>query len=292
MSIFCFTLHPFSKMTLNNQMIKQQEELQIKTSQHFADELHESHDELIRDEKLAFTGRIAASIAHEIRNPLTNILMSLREVLRHVDIKKTHVKYLEIAVRNANRIDGLITELLNCARPLELNLQPCDIHDIIKEILLANRTMMRLQHIKVIKKFSSHLSVVYIDRKQIMRVISNLIRNAIESMSKNGGSLIISTEVNNGSFFVRIEDTGIGISSDNIIKIFDPFFSDKTGGIGLGLTICYGIIVSHNGSIEVQSEFKKGSVFTIKLPVRQEESQINIPVSPDVLSSTNDLASS
>ena len=112
-------------------------------------------------------------------------------------------------------------------------------------------------------------SVLKIDREQIERAFLNIIINAIESMSKEG-KLIIFTEHNGASFVIKIQDTGKGISEEDIIKIFDPFFSSKRDGVGLGLSVCYGIIVSHGGTIEVKSKWKKGSTFALTLPIDQE----------------------
>jgi PAS domain S-box-containing protein len=231
-------------------------------------ELKVSKDDLVRSEKLAFTGRIAASIAHEIRNPLTNVFMSVQQLKKGNKIKQEGFKHTEIVERNIERINYLITELLNCARPTKLNLQPYDIHKVIKDVLDFNKAKISLQRIKVTKNFTSKASILKIDKEQIERAFLNLIINAIEAISR-GGNLTIITELNGSSFLVKIHDTGRGIPEKNIIKIFDPFFSTKSGGVGLGLTICYGIIVSHGGTIEVESKSKIGSTFTVSLPTEQ-----------------------
>jgi len=233
---------------------------------------------LVRSEKLAYTGRIAASIAHEIRNPLTNVSMSVQQLKKGNKIKQKGFKHVEIVERNIERINYLITELLNCARPAKLNLQPYDIHEALKDVLESAKTKLNLQKIKVTKNFTPHLckgagftsnpSVLKIDREQIERAFLNLITNAIEAMPR-GGNLTIITELNGNFFRAKIHDTGKGIPEKDIIKIFDPFFSTKPQGVGLGLSICYGIIVSHRGTIEVESKSKIGSTFTVSLPIEQ-----------------------
>ena len=200
--------------------------------------------------------RIAASIAHEIRNPLTNISMSIQQLKNVNRIKQEGFKYVEIIERNIERINYLITELLNCARPAKLNLQPYDIHKVLKDVLESNKAKISLQRIKVTKDFTSKPSTLRIDKEQIERAFLNLIINAIETMPR-GGNLTIITELNGNFFLAKIHDTGRGIPEKDIIKIFDPFFSTKSGGVGLGLTICYGIIVSHGGTIEVESKSKR-----------------------------------
>ena len=231
-------------------------------------ELEVSKDELVRSEKLAYTGRIAASIAHEIRNPLTNISMSIQQLKKGSKIKQEDFKHIEIVERNIERINYLITELLNCARPAKLNLQPYDIHKVVNEVLESYKTKIDLQRIEVIKNFGTQASILTIDQEHMQRAFTNLINNAIEAMP-GGGNLTIFTGLDGNFFLVKIHDTGKGIPEEDIIKIFDPFFSTKTQGVGLGLTICYGIIVSHGGTIEVDSKFEEGSFFTVSLPIEQ-----------------------
>ncbi len=235
-------------------------------------ELQDSKDALVRSEKLAYTGRIAASIAHEIRNPLTNVSMSIQQLKKGNKITQEGFKHIKIVERNIERINYLITELLNCARPAKLNLQPYHIHKVVNEVLESYKTKIDLQRIKVIKNFCSKLPVLKIDKEQIERAFLNLISNAIEAMPR-GGDLTINTELDGNFFLAKIRDTGKGIPEEDIIKIFDPFFSTKTQGVGLGLTICYGIIVSHGGTIEVDSKFEKGSLFTVSLPIEQRPTE-------------------
>ena len=247
------------------ELTRSQEELKTSYT-----ELKVSKDNLVRSEKLAYTGRIAASIAHEIRNPLTNISMSIQQLKNVNRIKQEGFKYVEIIERNIERINYLITELLNCARPAKLNLQPYDIHKVINDVLKSNKTKISLQRIKATKDFTSKpYTTLRIDKEQIERAFLNLIINAIETMPR-GGNLTITTELNGNFFMAKIHDTGRGIHEKDIIKIFDPFFSTKSGGVGLGLTICYGIIVSHGGTIEVESKSKKGSTFIVSLPIGTE----------------------
>ena len=229
-------------------------------------ELQASKDELVRSEKLAHTGRIAASIAHEVRNPLTNVVMSIQQLKKAIKPENPKVKHIEIIERNTERINYLITELLNCARPPKLNLHLYNIHKVLKNVLNSAETKIRSNRIKVNKSFTSRASKIMIDREQIERVFSNIALNAIEAMPK-GGILTISTEVKENFFVIKIHDTGKGIPEKDIIRIFDPFFSSKSDGVGLGLTLCYGIIASHGGTIEVESQWKKGVIFTVSLPL-------------------------
>jgi len=248
---------------LVSELTKSQSEL--KTSY---EQLRSGKDDFARSEKLAYTGRIAASIAHEIRNPLTNVFLSVQQLKKGNKIKQEGLKHIEIVEGNIGRINYLITELLNCARPAKLNLQPYDIHKILKDVLETAKPKLSLQKIKLTKNLTSKLPVLEIDKEQIERTFLNLIINAIEAMPR-GGNLTIITELNGNFFRVKIHDTGKGILEKDIIRIFDPFFSTKHQGVGLGLSICYGIIVSHGGTIEVESKSKVGSTFTVFLPTEQ-----------------------
>ena len=155
-------------------------------------ELKVSKDDLVRSEKLAYTGRIAASIAHEIRNPLTNVSMSVQQLKKVNFVKQEGFKHIEIVERNIERINYLITELLNCARPAKLNLQPYDIHRVANEVLESYKTKIDLQRIKVIKNFCTQASILTIDQEQMRRAITNLINKAIEAMP-GGGNLTTHT---------------------------------------------------------------------------------------------------
>ncbi|MFH1519630.1 MAG: ATP-binding protein [Candidatus Omnitrophota bacterium] len=233
-------------------------------------ELQDSEEELIRSEKLAYTGRIAASVAHEVRNPLANVSMSIQQLRKAIANKDSRAKkHIEIVERNIQRINYLITELLNCARPPKLNMCLSDIHKVLKNVLSTVWIKIESRKIEIVKHFYSKPSKIMIDKEQMGRVFLNLVLNAIEAMPK-GGKLTILTEIKENFFVTRIEDTGKGIPEKDIIKMFDPFFSTKNEGVGLGLTLCYGVVVSHEGTIEVESKWRKGSTFTVSLPVRQK----------------------
>ncbi len=230
-------------------------------------DLRASKDEVVRSEKLAFTGRIAASIAHEIRNPLTNVIMGIHQCAKAFKADDPRAKHVEIVLRNVERINYLITELLNCARPPKLDMRAHDIHKLLENVLAATKTKIASQKIQVVKSFASKSAVLSLDKEQMERAFLNIVINAVEAMPK-AGQLTIMTARDENVFVVKIQDTGKGIPDGDIIRIFDPFFSSKQGGVGLGLTICYGVIVSHHGTIEVESKLKAGTTFTVSLPVR------------------------
>jgi len=244
-----------------------------------SDERHSSYiydrgEESVHSERLAFTGRIAASIAHEIRNPLGNVSMSVQQLKEAFPEDSPWAKHVDIITRNTQRINFLITELLNCARPPKLNIQPHDIHVILEENLDSIKAKIRSKQIEVRKRFFRGSTVINLDKEQINRVFLNVMINAIEAIPDRG-RIYINTEVEGEFFVVKVRDTGEGISEEDIIKIFDPFFSTKASGVGLGLSTTYGIVASHGGTIGVESEWKKGTLFTISLPTKQSHKELS-----------------
>jgi len=252
-------------MSKTKALINELTQSRAKLENSYAD-LRDSKDDVVRSEKLAFTGRIAASIAHEIRNPLTNVIMSVQQLAKAFKPDDPKVRHTEIILRNTERINYLITELLNCARPPKLDMRACDIHKLLKNLLESAKAKIAARKIKVVKKLTSKPAIISLDKEQMERALLNLINNAVEAMPRAGQMTVI-TEHNENFFVVKIQDTGKGIPDADIIRIFDPFFSSKQGGVGLGLTICYGIIVSHRGTIEVESKLKAGTAFTVSLPI-------------------------
>jgi signal transduction histidine kinase len=221
-------------------------------------------------ERLAFTGRIAASIAHEIRNPLTNVSMSVQQLKEAFSRDSPWAKHIEIIIRNTERINFLITELLNCARPPKLNMQIHDINGILESTLDSIKAKIITNQVEIKQDYATGIPVIKVDREQIARVFSNVMINALDAMP-SGGVMTIATGLEGDFFVVKIRDTGNGIEEEDIIRIFDPFFSTKPSGVGLGLSMTYGIVVSHGGTIGVESKtnkWKKGTVFTISLPVK------------------------
>ena len=233
--------------------------------------LKANKDALVYSEKLAFTGRMASSIAHEIRNPLTNIVLSIRQLNKEGRIKPEGHPYVKIMERNTERIDFLITELLNCARPIKLNLQPVDVQRILEDVLIFHKVRLKTQKIQVIKNLTSHPPILLVDKEYLGRVFLNIIINAMEAM-RPGGNLWTTTKNEKDFFRITIRDNGRGISENNLIKIFDPFFSTKKGGVGLGLSTCQNIVTSHGGMIEVESAWRKGSSFSVCLPLEPKPS--------------------
>jgi PAS domain S-box-containing protein len=218
-----------------------------------------------QSEKLASIGQLAAGIAHEINNPLTNISLNTEILLKKVDDDQIKEK-LESIEEQVDLAASIIRNLLDFSRQVEPEVKAIDINKVLAKTL--NMLSFHLKDIDVTKDFNSSIPKIKADASQLQEVFINIIVNAIQAMP-DGGKLGISTEFEEPCAVISISDTGYGIPKEYIGKIFDPFFTtrDSRKGTGLGLFICYGIIEEHGGTIEVESEIGKGTTFTIKLPV-------------------------
>jgi two-component system, NtrC family, sensor kinase len=232
-------------------------------------ELQSAQQMLIRAEKLASIGHLAASIAHEINNPLQPIRIVLEDMLEDLQNNAPiDVRALQITHENVERIWRIVSQLLDFAGKRSTtspDLQLIDIGQIIEGVVSLNKKFFQKEEMRIISNLDTPLPV-YGNKDQLEQVFMNLILNAKAAM-ETGGTLKIQVKKDNGEIIAQFIDTGCGIAPDRINKIFDPFFSTKPNGTGLGLFVSYGIIQSHHGSIEVKSKVNKGTTFTIRLPM-------------------------
>jgi PAS domain S-box-containing protein len=218
-------------------------------------------------EKLESNERIAQIIAHEVRNPLTNINLSLENIEEEIKQHPSEemLLYLTIIKRNSLRINLLITELLNSTRVEEPRYTSSNIHSLIDEALKLAEDRINLKNIAVIRNYTHENCSVNVDGEKIKIALLNLIINATEAMVEKKGTLTVSTENHNGKCVIKLTDNGPGIPKEYLPRLFDPFFSKKQNGTGLGLTSVQSIIHSHKGTIHVKSEIGKGTTFRIDL---------------------------
>jgi signal transduction histidine kinase len=218
-----------------------------------------------RSEKFLATGRIARTIAHEVRNPLTNIDLAVAQIKADMPVKDENTDMLfEMVNRNSKRINNLISELLDATRFTELNFAPASINDLLDEALELAKDRLELNHIKVEKRYSTDICKIAVDAEKVKIAFLNLIVNAIEAMEPNTGILRLLTKGENDKCIVEISDNGHGMTDEQLNKVFEPYFSTKENGNGLGLTNTANIILNHKGDISVSSEPGKGTTFMIK----------------------------
>jgi two-component system NtrC family sensor kinase len=243
--------------------------------------LKAAQNQLVQSEKLASIGKLAATIAHEINNPLNGILTYTKLIERKIaektynddDIPKFQ-NYLSIMERETERCSNIVRDLLDFARQREPALKP-DVHinDVIEETLTLLANQIALQEITVEKKYGS-LPPIIADPMQLRQAFFNIIINACEAMQQDG-HLILSTtyEKKRREIKVEITDNGIGILEEHLPKILDPFFTSKEIGTGLGLSVAYGIISSHQGTIEVKSKMREGTTVIIAMPTHSKQAK-------------------
>jgi signal transduction histidine kinase len=218
-------------------------------------------------EKLAATGRIARTIAHEVRNPLTNINLSVDQ-LKSADGNpgnETASLMLDMISRNSNRINLLITQLLDSTKFTELVFQRVSVNRLIDETLELAMDRIKLNNIQIKKNYSANISDISVDVERIKIAFLNIIVNAIEAMEPEKGILALKTETKDGKCLVTISDNGSGMSSESLAKLFEPYFTSKVNGTGLGLTNTHNIILNHKGYIRAESELGVGTRFIISL---------------------------
>lgn len=238
--------------------------------------LEATQRDLIQMEKLTSLGQLAASIAHEVNNPIAGVLVYTQLLTKKLTAdtlpKEKALDYLSKMESELARSSRLIRNLLDFARQTKPALRLVNINVVIDRALSLVAHSAQMQHVEVIKNLSPTLPEVMADPDQLQQVCTNLILNAIQAMLE-GGILTLRTSVDSeGQVKVEVQDTGIGISQENLQKLFTPFFTTKkeVKGVGLGLAVSYGIIQRHQGRIEVDSEEGKGTTFAIYLKAHYE----------------------
>jgi signal transduction histidine kinase len=238
----------------------------------YTQQLKESQEQLIQSEKLSSLGQLAASIAHEVNNPLSGVLTYTQLLTKRIKGEKfsreSALDYLAKMESELARSTGLIRNLLDFARQSAPVVVETDLNDIVNRVLELAAHSAKLAKVEVIKKLDPSLPKLTADPNQLQQVCTNLVVNAIQAMPR-GGKLTLRTSLDKGQLKLEVQDTGYGISPENMHKLFTPFFSTKKEikGVGLGLAISYGIIQRHRGRIEVQSREGEGSSFTVYLPL-------------------------
>jgi two-component system, NtrC family, sensor kinase len=242
-------------------------------------ELQRVQDQLIRAGKMAALGELAAGVAHEINNPLTGVLTFSSLMLRKVDENHPWKKDLENIVQQTTRCRNIVRGLLDFARQRKPDKKEWDIQTLLDNTVSLVEKQARFQNIKMVKEFKTGIPLLFVDADQIQQVFMNILLNAADAMAGNGGTLTIKTDLKNKMAEVSFTDTGVGMTKEHLSKLFAPFFTTKEigKGTGLGLAISYGIIQSHNGDIEVESEVEKGSTFRIKLPIEARNGDTRKP---------------
>lgn len=237
-------------------------------------ELKDSQAILRRTDRLSSLGLLTAGLAHEIRNPLVAIRTFTQLLPERYEDAEFREGFQGLALKEVDRICGLINDLLSFARPSKPNVAPENINDVVDNIARILETQAKERGMAISREFSDSLPKVWIDREQMKQVFMNLILNAIQAM-RDGGSIVLSTrlsaknetELTREYVQIEVRDNGVGIPPQDLEQIFDPFFTSKDEGSGLGLAVSHQIVQEHGGFVTVNSTVGKGTSFFVHVPV-------------------------
>ncbi|MBM3152761.1 MAG: GAF domain-containing protein [Chloroflexi bacterium] len=231
---------------------------------------------LFQAAKMAAVGEMAAGIAHELNNPLTTVAGFTELAIEGLEQGSSRRADLELVLREAQRARSVVRRMLDFSRQSESVQARADMNEVVSDVLALVGHLSHTSGVEIRTDLAEQLPWVLMDRNQIKQVLLNLVHNALHAMPR-GGELALSTLLQNRDgrdwVIVRVMDTGIGIPEDNLDRIFEPFFTTRNqeGGTGLGLSVSYGIVADHGGSIDVESKVGQGSVFSVWMPVQEEE---------------------
>ncbi len=237
--------------------------------EHALRQLKETEQELVKSERLAATGKLTAQIAHEINNPIHNIQSCLQTALKRSGPNGSDRELLEVAYEEVERLSKLTRQMLDFYRTsvVQEPRHPVSVNRLIGEVLHSSSSAFEEGNIEVTTKLDEQVPEIEGSGDKLKQVFLNLFLNAKDAMP-DGGRLMIQTAHDNGSVVVDVSDTGVGIPEEHINRIFDAFFTTKSkvSGVGLGLSVTYGIVKQHNGSIDVKSKVGHGTTFRLRFP--------------------------
>lgn len=230
-------------------------------------------------DRLSTLGTLAAGLAHEVKNPLGGIKGAAQLLERELAVDSDLWEYTRVMIRETERIDHIIRELLELASPRGLKLTPVNLHKVLGDIILLQKQAVAGLDITFTKQFDPSIPAIMADEEMLTRLFLNLIRNAIDAMGETGQLTVVSrvlsdyrmtqNERHSRMVAVEVSDDGPGIPQRDMENIWTPFFSTKSSGTGLGLTICHKIVAEHRGMIKVDSDPGHGTKFTVLLPLVQ-----------------------
>ncbi|MCK9399211.1 MAG: ATP-binding protein [Bacteroidales bacterium] len=241
-----------------------------------SEELLEAQNELIHIEKIASLGKLSASVAHEINNPLSGVLTYTKLVHKQLSkteldpiVKQSMLKHLKVIETETKRCGDIVKGLLDFSRKDQENFNNQHFNKVLKETFDLIAHQMKMENIIFSSDFSAQSDLIYCSENQIKQACVAILVNASEAVSENGEILIRTFNPDTDNIRLEIIDNGSGIAPEDIPHIFEPFFSakHKTSGIGLGLAIAHGIVISHKGKIEVESKLGKGTIISVILPL-------------------------
>jgi len=263
--------------------MKQQQDIIQKQLEQMVDErtqeLEETHAKLLHQDKMSSLGKLSAAVVHEINNPIAgilNLVMLIKRINAEGPITEKEsaqfVQYLDLTETELHRVSRIVSNLLTFARHSKIETKKLSLNDLIERSIIMNANLLKINQIETIQKLDINLPGILGSEDQLQQVIMNFLSNAVEAMESTPiKQLNVSTgyQLSDNTVYLSFEDTGIGIPKENHYRLFEPFFTTKKKGkgVGLGLSVAYGIIKDHDGKIDIDSKPDKGTTFTIKLPI-------------------------
>jgi signal transduction histidine kinase len=257
-------------------LLAERERKQKKTLQETAEqlsrvygELQDNFERMKRAERLYALGQLSAGLAHEIRNPLASIDGAAAVLLREPPSEERRIEFLHIIQKECRRLNRLLTNFLNFAKPREPEFMLVQVEHILDSVLSLAEHAMRHNRISFRKEIAPDLAEFECDAEQLTQILLNLTINAMQAMPE-GGEIVLSAHLNNGSAVLEVRDQGIGISENDLEKIFDPFFTTKESGTGLGLPVAHQIAVRQGGILSASRNADRGMTFSLEIPLLRE----------------------
>jgi two-component system NtrC family sensor kinase len=249
-------------------------------------QLQETHAKLIHQDKMASLGKLSASVVHEINNPIAgilNLIILMKRMVEEDSISPKEIdqfnRYLNLMEAETRRTSRIVSNLLAFSRQSKMELRRIDLNRLIEHTLFLNSNLLKIDRIKVETNLDPTLPEMIGSEDQLQQVFMNLVSNAAEAMEAKGGVLRIETRhsLGEGKLLVDFKDTGIGIPEENLLKLFEPFFTTKKKGkgVGLGLSVAYGIVQEHGGSIYAESKVGESTTFHVKLPLKPASARVD-----------------
>jgi signal transduction histidine kinase len=261
---------------------KEEEELTRRLEQMVEDrtrQLKETHEKLLHQDKMSSLGKLSASVVHEINNPIAgilNLIVLMKRIVSEDAVAQKEIdqfkQYLDLMENETRRTSRIVSNLLAFARQSKMEPKRLSVNQLIEKTLFLNSNLLKIDGVKVATRLEPDLPDLLGSEDLLQQVFMNLVSNAAEAMEPGGGRLTIKTRhlLREDKLKISFEDTGPGIPEDDIPKLFEPFFTTKKKGkgVGLGLSVAYGIIQEHEGSIYVKSKVGRGTTFQLKLPLK------------------------
>ena len=269
--------------------LKEEEEITKRLEQMVEErtrQLQETHNKLLHQDKMASLGKLSASVVHEINNPIAGVLnltMLIKKIIHDGPVNSEDMdkfkQYLDLMETETRRTSKIVSNLLTFSRQSKMELGRISVNQLIEQTLILNLNLLKINGIRVQNDLDPNLPEIIGSRDQLQQVFMNCISNAVEAMETTKNRILaIETELvlRNNTIRIAFIDTGVGIPRENMPKLFEPFFTTKKGkGVGLGLSVAYGIIEDHGGSIEIRSQTGQGTTFRIELPIKKTDPELN-----------------